>query len=165
MINQKKKYNKIVLYYNLLVNTMSDLNEIDRDQILINIYDPNILYIIFLPTKLNYNNIISIKDIYNNHNKLLPNGFGIQFSYLSIYCDKVISFASGISLLYLNNQNKLLKNKLLMITSNNLNDISLQITHNDPNKELACVNKFNWYVTVYNYSDNNDYMSYNFINN
>ena len=53
-----------------------------------------------------------------------------------------------------------------MITSNYLNDISLQITHDDPNKELACVAKFNWYVTVYNYSDNNDInMLCNFVKN
>jgi len=166
IIDLRKKYNKIILYYNVSVNTMSDLNEIDRDQILINIYDPSILYITFLPTKLNYNNIISVKDIYDNHKKSLPVGFGIQFSYLSIYCDKVISFASGISLSYLNDKNKYIKNKLVMITANNIDNISQQITHDDPSKELACVAKFDWHITVYNYSDNNNInMLYDFINN
>ena len=166
MINQKKKYNKIVLYYNLSVNTIVDLNKFDNNQIITNTYDPNILYITFLPTQLSYDNVISIKDIYDNYNKTLPIGFGIEFSYLSIYCDKVISKASGSMFPILNNQNKHLKNKLLIITGNNVDNLSLQITHDDPSKELACVAKFNWYMTVYNYSDNNNInMLCDFVNN
>ena len=164
MINIRKKYNKIVLYYNLPVTTMVHLNNINYNQIILD--DPNILYITFLPTKLNYSNIISIKEIYDNYNKKLPKGAGIQFSYLSKYCDKVISFASGISLLYLNNDNKFIKNKLLMITSNSLNHTLLEITHDDPSKNIACVAKLDWYITVYNYSENNDFNDLsNFINN
>jgi len=165
MIKQKQNYTKIVLFYNLPVKSMADLNKIDYDQLLSNIYNPNILYITFLPTKQKYNNVISIKEIYDNYNKILPIGFGIQFSYLSIYCDKVISLASGSSMTILNYQNKFIKNKILMITSNNLNHMAHQITHDDSSKELACVSKFDWYITVYNYSDNNDNnMLYNNLN-
>jgi hypothetical protein len=165
MIKQKQKYNFIILYYNLPVKSMEDLNIIDYDQLLSNIYDPNILYITFLPTQQKFNNVISIKEIYDNYNKILPIGFGIQFSYLSIYCDKIISLASGSAMPILNNQNKFIKNKILMITSNNLNHMSYQITHDDSSKELACVAKFDWYITIYNYSDNNDNnMLYNNLN-
>jgi hypothetical protein len=165
MIKQKQKYNKIVLYYNLPVNSMTDLNNIDYNQVLLNINDPNILYITFLPSKITYNNVISIKEIYNNYNKVLPIGFGIQFSYLSIYCDKIISLASGSAMSILNWQNKFIKNKILMITSNNLDTTVLPISHDDYSKKSACVAKFDWYITIYNYSENNDNnMLYNYLN-
>ena len=141
--------------------------------------DPNALYITFIKSNLIYDNVISISDIYNMYNKEIPKGIGIQIGYLSIFCDKVITTASGAFPLILNNENKNINNKILLINdkkeiikplSNSDKNILIfnDLNHDNPTENLACLTKYNWFITTYIYNNDDDDLSKNiikFINN
>ena len=159
ILDKQKSYDKIILYYNNDVRTKTDLNKINHNFILQSLSNNNNNYLFITFKKLDFikNNIISINEIYENHNKIIPIGVGIQFSYISILSNKVIGPISGNMQLCLHNENKHIKNKFLFI--NNSSDIN----HDNPNENLACVAKFDWFLTTYIY-DTNDNKLYNYIN-
>ena len=166
----RNKYKKIILYYNLSVRTLLNLNNIDHDLIISNMYnnDPNALYITFIKSKIEHKNIISVADIYHIYNKEIPKGIGIQIGYLSSFCDKIITTASGAFPLILTDKNKNVKNKILLINDKKEQNFFNDLNHDSPNENLSCLAKYNWFITTYIYNNDNNELSKNiitFINN
>lgn len=138
ILEKKKIYNKIILIF----NNISNANYINFDyyDILIKLSSENLdyLFITFIKdSRINIKNIISICDIYNDFNLSLPNDYGINFSYLGKFADKIICKDSGPSYFLFN---KYLKNK---------KNIFLWLTNESP--ENKCSNYFNKYSCLNNY--------------
>ena len=154
--NIKSKYSKIILYSNQVVTTFTKLNEIEYNNNLNYLVTKfkNYFFITFIKSNCNNDNVISIEDIlYLTVNNKKRN-IGIDYSYLSTICDKVIALNSGLGYYMLNEENKNIHNKILLLSSQiNLNpDFELAPFCNVNN--LNCINKYNFYIKLYNYINN-----------
>ncbi len=154
MEEQKQTYKKIILIMNLSVTTTIKLNEINHDNYLhyFSSKYPEYLFITFNKIGNNNNNIISMNDI-NEENKIeLPlSHYGINFSYLSTLCDKLICLSTGPGLYCLNEENKYIKNKVILIDS--ITCIAAKCINNE---EFMCTHKYDYYFKRYYYSSNDD---------
>jgi len=159
-VNEKKnEYDKVILVYNLNPTTFGSLSIIDHNFYLSQLSKKykDFLFITFFETSLNIDNVVSIQTIYTLKNKILPDSFSIQFSYLSQLSEKVIILPSGPALFGFTDKNKNVKNKFLMFFDriNYTYCCPYCITNNDSNVSLLCVDKHNWdvklfYIDVFN---------------
>jgi len=159
----KQKYLKIILIIDNNPTTFSNLN-INHSFYLKKLSKKykNYLFINFTERNLNIENIISFENIYKLHNKELPTGFGIQFSYLSFLVNKVILLPSGCSLFCFNDDN--IENKYLMLFSNNLEYTTYCNNYND---NILCSKNIGWKVKILNVDFNKfskDYITRNIEN-
>ena len=153
-VNEKKKeYEKIILVYNLIPSTFFTLSAVDHNFYLSQLSKKykNYLFITFVETNFNIDNVVSIQTIYTLKNKILPDAFSIQFSYLSQVSEKVIILPSGPALFGFTDKNKNVKNKFLMFFDriNNPSSCPYCVTNNDSNNSLLCIDKHNWDVKLF----------------
>lgn len=163
--NLKKKFKKIILFYNNLVTTYNVFNYMDYTNI-INIISemyPDFMFITFKNTYLNKPNVIDISTIYINNNIILPKAFGIEFTYLNTLCDKVFFSPSGLSQLGFYNEN-MIKNKYAILYCKCNEMISMYVCDECENENL-CIEKYNFYCKkIWINSDNLINQMDNFIN-
>jgi hypothetical protein len=155
---QKLTYKKIILIMNIKVTTTLKLNEINHEKYLhyFSSKYPEYLFITFNKIENNNNNnIISMNDI-NEENKIyLPSShYGINYSYLSTLCDKLICLATGPGIFCLNEENRYIKNKIILIDS--LDPMNFWSPKCIKNGEFMCTDKCEFYFKHYYYSTNDD---------
>ena len=166
---KKKKYNKIIIVYNVKANSIIYLNTMDHNLYIIKICEYNNYFIItFFKTDIVKENIISIEEIYKQYNRVSLN-YGVEMSYMSTYVDKVITLASGVFLPCIHEKNKNIDNKFLIIHTENVHDLNGggYICHFENN--YTCFRKLGWYIkNIYYKNDDNEALSngiIDFINN
>jgi hypothetical protein len=157
-IEEKKyTYKKIILITNINVSTTIKLNEIDHNKY-INYFSskyPEYLFITFNKIETNSLNVISMNDINNENNIDLPlSHYGINFSYLSTLCDKVLCLATGPGLFCLNEENKYVENKFIMLDS--IDPINYLAPKCIKNENILCTSKYNFYFKHYYYLNNDE---------
>jgi len=111
----KKTFSKVILIYNGLSGTYVKVNNIKHVgylNILTEKY-PDYFFLTFNETEIEKNNIICAKTIYEKNARSSIN-YGIEFSYLTNLCDKILYIPSGLSLLGFYNTPKI-KNKCAIL--------------------------------------------------
>jgi hypothetical protein len=142
-------YKKIILVYNNKITTFIGLNNIDHNYYIKTLSNKYIdfLFITFDETQLNSNNVISFSKIYEKYNIELPKCRGIQFSYLSILSDKVITLLSGCSQLCYHILNINQKNKFVLLY-NSYNPANCPICPIINEDNYLCIEINNLYFNV-----------------
>jgi len=165
IVNLKKQFKKIILFYNNFVTTYILFNNLDYTK-LINIiseYYPDFIFITFKNTDLNKPNVIDISTIYINNNFILPNAYGIEFTYLNTLCDKVFFSPSGLSQLGFYNEN-MIKNKYAILYCK-CNLITPMCICDECENENLCIEKYHFYCKkIWIDTDNLIYQIEHFIN-
>jgi len=141
-------FSKIILVYNSTPTTyiMNVNHNLYVDE-LSNKY-PNYLFLTFSETDIKRDNVKTVKTFYSENNTI-PIDYGIEFSYLTFFCDKVIYTSSGITYLSIFNENNI-KNKYIMLSSNTFYDTNLVYFGNricdKYYDEYLCPNKHNIFI-------------------
>jgi len=152
ILEKKNIYNKIILIY----NNNSNANNINFDylDILLKLSNENLdyLFITFIKEKrLNIKNITSIYDIYNDLNLILPHDYGINYSYLGKYADKIICKDSGPSYFLFNKYLKNKKNTLLWLTNGSPENKCINYFN-----KFSCLNNYYLEIFIISYLNNNE---------
>jgi hypothetical protein len=145
---KKSIYKKIIVVYNCKVTSYLSLNNINHNDYLYKIANqhPEYLFVTFVNSNLQNENIISMDNICNEYNIELPNSYSTEFSYLSTVVDKVIVLMSGVSQMCYNTLNLNNKNKFLMfITNHNPAGCPLCSFSDD---KLLCCSKYNLFINT-----------------
>lgn len=93
----KSKFSKIILIYNCTVTTYVNVNNITHVGYLDQLTEkyPDFFFITFSETNIKKHNIICATTIYEEKSQKSIN-YGIEFSYLASFCNKIILLPSGV---------------------------------------------------------------------
>lgn len=168
--NVDTKYKKKILVYNVNPTTFITINTSIHDHYLSTLANKysDYLFITFCESNIKNENIISISTIYSNSSAILNTGYGVNFSYLSLCCDKIIGIPSGVLQFSFNNENINIKNKFMMFFDNtpNGNPGGCPVCPVSENSQMLCCEKHDIFVSVclwnYDYNFTTDFVD-NFI--
>ncbi len=111
----KNVFSKVILIYNNHTPTYHNLRVNHNIYIdLLSEKYPNYFFLTFNETNIQRDNVTTMRNVYSNYDKL-PLNYGIEFSYLTILCDKVIYIPSGLCTLGFHNERTNIKNKYVIL--------------------------------------------------
>lgn len=152
-------YKKKILVYNVNPTTFITINTTIHDHYLSTLSNKynDCLFITFCESNVKNKNIISISTIYSTSSAILNSGYGVNFSYLSLFCDKVIGIPSGVFQFTFNNESKNIKNKFMMFFDNtpNGNPGGCPVCKVNENTKILCCEKNETFISICLW--NNDY--------
>jgi len=144
-------FSKIILVYNYNPITYHlNVNHNTYIEFLSNKY-PNYLFLTFNETNMNKDNVKVVRSIYNESNEI-PLNYGIEFSYLTFLCDKVIYVPSGLSAISFYNEKNIINKYILLYCTSHWIGIYACDKYFD---EYLCTNKYNIFIHKAFVSNNN----------
>lgn len=156
----REKYEKIVILYNVSPTTFISICHVNFNKLLDTFSEkyPHYLFVTFLPTQANRENVVSMSDIFRMHDREPPSYFPVHFSYLSIYSDKIITVASGICQFCFCEDNMHVHGKIAMIYDDTAdgNPCGCPFCNNYNDDRLLCTKKYDLFVSMCKFTYNYD---------